>query len=141
MSIQRIIEIPLDEVQTDKAKDTDISLNFCCCICAKPLRKAGDYKLVHITNRNTIVSTDQDIDNKICQYKQWLVDSSHKEERRQLAKHGITFHRSCLPFYQKAYRIGKRVVRRSINRDKYIIIEHITPNIESSPIPDFKYIY
>jgi UDP-2,3-diacylglucosamine pyrophosphatase LpxH len=38
-SIQRIIEIPLFELQTDKARNMDISISNCCCICGNKIKE------------------------------------------------------------------------------------------------------
>lgn len=58
-TIQRIIEIPLSELQSDKAKSMDITLSKCCCICGKPI-KANNYKLVQLLTNGNIVSSDQE---------------------------------------------------------------------------------
>lgn len=55
-SIQRFIEIPLYELQTEKAKNMDISLTHCCCICGKLIKENAKYKTVHILNNGNIVS-------------------------------------------------------------------------------------
>ena len=63
-TIQRLIEIPLSEIQTEKAKKMDITLTHCCCICGKPIKKDAKYKNVHLlTNGNIISWSGSDIEN------------------------------------------------------------------------------
>lgn len=59
--IQRIIEIPLEEVQTDKAKTKDVTLGGCCIVCGKRI-KSRNTKYVQLLTNGNIVSTDQDIE-------------------------------------------------------------------------------
>lgn len=59
-----------------------------------------------------------DDNGKIVQFFGWLLDKSHKEERRQLAKHGITFHKSWFPFYRKVYRIGRILAKNNCTHRK-----------------------
>jgi hypothetical protein len=61
--IQRIIEIPLNELQTDKAKNIDITINNCCVICAKKLKDNTKVKYVQLLTNGNIVSTNQNIEN------------------------------------------------------------------------------
>lgn len=61
MTIQRIIEIPLDEVQTEKAKAIDVTLGRCCIVCGKQV-KSKNTKYVQLLTNGNIVSTDQDIE-------------------------------------------------------------------------------
>ena len=58
-TIQRIIEIPLSELQTPKAKSMDITKSKCCCICGKPVSDIN-YSMVHLLTNGNIVSSDQD---------------------------------------------------------------------------------
>lgn len=62
-TIQRIIEIPISELQTEKAKNTDITINNCCVICAKKINENSKYKMVQLLNNGNIVSSDQDFEN------------------------------------------------------------------------------
>lgn len=39
-TIQRVIEIPLSELQTGKALTSDISTTHCCALCGKKLKLA-----------------------------------------------------------------------------------------------------
>ncbi len=55
MSIQRIIEIPLEELKTGKGRDTDTTLNDVCLICGKPI-KSKTPKMVHLLTNGNIVS-------------------------------------------------------------------------------------
>ncbi len=61
MTIQRIIEIPLQEVQAEKAKAMDVTLGVCCIICGKRV-KSRNTKYVQLLTNGNIVSTDQDIE-------------------------------------------------------------------------------
>ena len=56
MSIQRIIEIPLREIQTEKAKKIDITTSSCCCICGKPIKERQPVKMVHLMENGNIIS-------------------------------------------------------------------------------------
>lgn len=60
-TIQRIIEIPLAELQTEKAKNMDITLTNCCVICGKPIKQGVKFKSVQLLTNGNIVSTDQDL--------------------------------------------------------------------------------
>ena len=55
-TIQRIIEIPLQELQTGEALTKDITLTHCCIICGKKLKDNIDYKMVHLLENGNIVS-------------------------------------------------------------------------------------
>jgi hypothetical protein len=57
-TIQRIIEIPLQELQTERAKGMDITLGKCCCICGKKLKEGASVKYVHLLENGNIVSYD-----------------------------------------------------------------------------------
>jgi hypothetical protein len=62
-TVQRIIEIPLSEIQTEKAKNMDITTSNCCCICGTKIKETSNYKLVHLLTNGNIISTDQDVEN------------------------------------------------------------------------------
>jgi len=62
-TIQRIIEIPLFELQTEKARNVDISISSCCCICGNKIKEGAKFKQVQLLTNGNIVSTDQDIEN------------------------------------------------------------------------------
>lgn len=62
-TIQRIIEIPLCEVQTEKAKNMDISILSCCCICGKRIKDGSKYKQVQLLTNGNIISTHEDVEN------------------------------------------------------------------------------
>ena len=57
-TIQRIIEIPLFELQTEEAKNMDITTSNCCCICGKKIKEGIEYKMVHLLENGNIVSYD-----------------------------------------------------------------------------------
>ena len=59
-TIQRILEIPLHELQTEKARNMDISLKKCCCICGKDIKEGQVTKMVHLLENGNIVSYDGD---------------------------------------------------------------------------------
>lgn len=61
--IQRIVEIPLYEIQTEKAQNMDITISHCCCICGKPIKEGALVKSVQLLTNGNIVSTDQDYEN------------------------------------------------------------------------------
>jgi hypothetical protein len=61
-TIQRIIEIPLFEIQTKKARNMDISISSCCCICGNKIKDASKSKMVQLLTNGNIVSTDQDLE-------------------------------------------------------------------------------
>lgn len=58
MSIQRFIEIPLSELQTEKAKNMDITLDNYCVICGKKMKVGSKPKMVHLLTNGNIVSYD-----------------------------------------------------------------------------------
>lgn len=62
-TIQRIIEIPLDELQTEDAKENWGDYNTDqCVLCGKKVGK--DPKMVHyLTNGNIISYSGDDVDN------------------------------------------------------------------------------
>lgn len=63
-TIQRIIEIPLKEVQTGKALTEDITTTNCCCICGKDIKDGQPTKMVHLLTNGNIVSYEgSDIEN------------------------------------------------------------------------------
>jgi len=55
MSIERFIEIPLEELQTEKAKNMDISISKCCILCGKKITVQNP-KMVHLLTNGNIVS-------------------------------------------------------------------------------------
>jgi len=61
-TIQRIIEIPIEEVQTEHARNNwgDFSSNQ-CCLCGKKIGKNS--RLVQYLTNGNIVSTDQEMEN------------------------------------------------------------------------------
>jgi len=63
MSIQRIIEIPLEEVQTEFAKNKNTCKESECLICGKEIKKYSNYNQVQLLTNGNIVSTDEDLEN------------------------------------------------------------------------------
>ena len=64
-SIQRIIEIPLDEVRSKNYDDNIERLNEdtnTCFICGKRIKPGREKMVQYLTNGN-LVSTDQDVEN------------------------------------------------------------------------------
>jgi hypothetical protein len=62
--IEKIIEVPLRELQTGKALTNDISVSHCCALCGKKLKKEVEYKMIHLlTNGNIVSHSSEDIDN------------------------------------------------------------------------------
>ena len=61
--IQRIIEVPLEELQSEKAKDLDITLDFCCVICGKKLKENQKYKHIQLLENGNIISSSEDFEN------------------------------------------------------------------------------
>jgi hypothetical protein len=64
-SIQRIVEIPLDEVRAKDYDDNVRRLNpecYNCFICGKMVKPGREKWVQYLTNGN-LVSTDQDIEN------------------------------------------------------------------------------
>jgi hypothetical protein len=59
-TIQRYIEIPINELQTGKALEIDISASNCCCLCGKPIKDVSKAKMVHLLTNGNIVSWDGD---------------------------------------------------------------------------------
>lgn len=57
-TIQRFIEIPLDELQTGKAKDLDITTGNYCVICGRKIKEGSKSKMVHLLTNGNIVSYD-----------------------------------------------------------------------------------
>lgn len=62
-TIQRIIEVPLYELQTEKARKMDISISSCCCICGNKIKEGSKSKLIQLLTNGNIISTDQDVEN------------------------------------------------------------------------------
>ena len=63
MSIQRIIEIPLSEIQTEKARKMDITTSNCCCVCGKLIKPTSNYKMVQLLINGNIISTEEDVED------------------------------------------------------------------------------
>lgn len=55
-TIERIIEIPLHEIQTEKAKNMDITTGSYCVICGKSIKEHSNTKMVHLLNNGNIIS-------------------------------------------------------------------------------------
>ena len=55
-TIQRVIEIPLSELQTEKAKNIDITISNCCCICGNKIKDGAKVKMVHLLTNGNIIS-------------------------------------------------------------------------------------
>ena len=55
-TIQRIIEIPLEEVQTDKGREMANRGNNPCLICGKEIKKGAKHKYIHLLENGNIVS-------------------------------------------------------------------------------------
>ena len=63
-SIERVIEIPLYELQTEKARNMDITTANYCVICGKKIKKGSKTKMVHLLENGNIVSWEgSDISN------------------------------------------------------------------------------
>ena len=63
-TIQRIIEIPLEEIQTESGKRFSGGGNNPCLICGKEIKKDAKYKMVHLlTNGNIVSYSGHDIEN------------------------------------------------------------------------------
>ncbi len=58
MSIQRFIQIPLSEIQTEKAKNMDISLGNYCVVCGRKIKEGSKSKMIHLLTNGNIVSYD-----------------------------------------------------------------------------------
>lgn len=61
-TIQRIFEIPLEEVQTEEAKRKDTSIGECCLVCGKKI-KGNAHKYVQLLTNGNIVSSEEDFTN------------------------------------------------------------------------------
>lgn len=55
--LPEILRIRLSAFQTGKAKDVDITVSYCCCLCGKKLIEGNDYDNVHLFTDGNIVST------------------------------------------------------------------------------------
>jgi len=55
-TIERIIEIPLYELQTENAKKMDITIGKCCIICGKKIKEGSKYKIAQLLTNGNIVS-------------------------------------------------------------------------------------
>jgi hypothetical protein len=62
-TMQRIIEIPLFEVQTEKARNMDITISNYCAVCGKKIKDGTKSKEVQLLTNGNIISTDQDVEN------------------------------------------------------------------------------
>lgn len=58
MTIQRFIEIPLSELQNEKAKNMDITTGNYCVICGRKIKEGTKSKMVHLLTSGNIVSYD-----------------------------------------------------------------------------------
>lgn len=61
-SINAIVAIPLHDLQTEKAKQMDVTTGQFCVICGKRM-KEGHNKMVQLLTAGNIVSSDQPFDN------------------------------------------------------------------------------
>lgn len=62
-TIQRFIEIPLEEIQTGDLTKDRTTYN-CCLICGKALKAGIHYRMVHLLSNGNIVSyAGSDVDN------------------------------------------------------------------------------
>jgi hypothetical protein len=59
-TIQRIIEIPLADLQTGKALEIDATVTGGCIICGKAIK--GNAKMVQLLENGNIVSTSEDVE-------------------------------------------------------------------------------
>ena len=63
-TIARVIEIPLFELQTEKAQNMDITTGNYCVICGKKIKEGANTKMVHLLNNGNITSWGEgDIEN------------------------------------------------------------------------------
>jgi hypothetical protein len=60
MTLQRIIEIPLEEIQTKKGRQKSNAGNNTCIICGKEIKKGSKHKMVHLLTNGNIVSYSGD---------------------------------------------------------------------------------
>lgn len=60
MTIQRIIEIPLEELQTENGYKKRNGGNTPCLICGKEIKKGSKHKYVHLLQNGNIVSYQGD---------------------------------------------------------------------------------
>jgi hypothetical protein len=62
-SIERIIEIPLSELQTEMGHRKNSKGNNPCLICGKEIKKGSKHKYVHLLENGNIVSySESDIE-------------------------------------------------------------------------------
>ena len=61
-TIQRIMQVPLSELQTAKALNMDITTSNCCCVCGNKITEFAKVKHVQLLTNGDIISTDQDVD-------------------------------------------------------------------------------
>lgn len=62
-TIECIVEVPLFELQTEKAKNMDITISNCCVICGKKIKDGSNSKMVQLLTNGNIISSDQYVDN------------------------------------------------------------------------------
>jgi len=63
-TIQRIIEVPLSELQTEKGRQLSNEGNHRCLICGKEIKPTAKFKKVHLlTNGNIVSYSGDDIEN------------------------------------------------------------------------------
>ena len=60
-TIEKIIEVPLSEIQTERGKDMDITTLDVCCICGKKIK--GKHRVVHLLQNGNIISSSESYDN------------------------------------------------------------------------------
>lgn len=64
ISIQRIIEIPLGDIQTEKGQEMSSRGVNPCLLCGKEIKAGSKHKYVHLLTNGNIVSWDgDDIEN------------------------------------------------------------------------------
>jgi hypothetical protein len=62
-SIPCIVEWPLEDLQTDKAKETWAEADNICCLCGMPIKNMATAKHVQYLTNGNIISTDEEVDN------------------------------------------------------------------------------
>lgn len=61
-SIQAIVQIPLKDLQTEKAKSIDVTVSHCCIICGKKLNEGESYRQVQLMQNGNIISCGDDVE-------------------------------------------------------------------------------
>lgn len=61
--MERVIEISLYELQTDKARNEDITVTGGCAICGKPIKDETKAKYIHLLTNGNIISSFDDFEN------------------------------------------------------------------------------